>query len=223
MSNTLLVNAIFLSIQGESTYAGFPCTFIRLTGCSSACTWCDTRYASSEEGMTMKLPELISLVDTYKTPLVEITGGEPLGQESVYTLMRRLCDKGYTLLLETGGFLPVDRVDPRVHKIIDLKPPSSGESEKNCPGNIELATAAPELLKKTFEFKIVLASREDYEWAVDLLEHYNLTTHCTVLMGTVFNKLDLAELAKWILHDRLNVRLQLQLHKYIWPPDIRGV
>lgn len=223
MSNTLLVNEIFLSIQGESTYAGFPCTFIRLTGCSSVCTWCDTRYASGEEGMTMKLPELISLVDTYKTPLVEITGGEPLGQESVYALMRRLCDKGYTLLLETGGFLPVDRVDPRVHKIIDLKPPSSGESERNCPSNIELATTAPEPLKKTFEFKIVLASREDYEWAMDFLEHSNLTTHCTVLMGTVFNKLDLAELAKWILHDRLNVRLQLQMHKYIWPPDTRRV
>ena len=223
MNNTLFVNEIFLSIQGESTYAGRPCTFIRLTGCDSTCTWCDTRYASGKEGITMKLPEIISHVDAYRTPLVEITGGEPLQQENVYDLMQQLCNKGYTLLLETGGFLPIDRVDPRVHKVIDLKPPSSGESKRNCLDNLELAVAVPESLKKTLEFKIVLASREDYEWAVDLLERYNLTRHCTVLMGTVFNKLGPAELAGWILHDHLNVRLQLQLHKYIWPPDKRGV
>ena len=223
MNETLLVNEIFPSIQGEATYAGWPCTFIRLGGCDSNCTWCDTRYASNEKSETMKLPAIIRRAETYKTPLVEITGGEPLQQENVYTLMERLCDRFRTVLLETGGFLPVDRVDPRVHKIIDLKTPSSGESKHLCTGNIELAVSAPEKLKKTFEFKLVLASRKDYEWAVDLLEHYNLTKHCTVLMGTVFNNLDPAELAGWILQDHLNVRLQLQLHKYIWPPDKRGV
>lgn len=223
MSDTLLVNEIFLSIQGESTYAGRPCTFVRLAGCDSTCTWCDTRYASGKEGITMKLPEIISHVDVYRTPLVEITGGEPLQQENAYTLMQQLCDQDYTVLLETGGFLPVDRVDSRVHKIIDIKPPSSGESERNCLENISLAAASPDQLKKNFEFKVIIASRQDYEWARDLLSRHNLTEHCTVLMGTVFNRLQLAELAEWILHDHLNVRLQLQLHKYIWPPDKRGV
>ncbi len=223
MSETLRVNEIFLSIQGESTYAGRPCIFIRLSGCDNTCTWCDTRYASSEEGRNMALPEIIRSIKAYRTPLVEITGGEPLRQEHVHALIRQLCDRNYTLLLETGGFLPVDRVDPRAHKIIDLKPPSSGESGKNCLENIEHAVAAPDSLKKTFEFKIVIASREDYEWAVHLLNRYNLATHCTVLMGTVFNKLHPAELAGWILEDNIHVRLQLQMHKYIWPPDKRGV
>ena len=223
MSETLLVNEMFLSVQGESTYAGWPCTFIRLAGCDSSCVWCDTRYAAGEEGRTMTLPEITASIERYKTPLVEITGGEPLQQENVYALMQHLCDRGYTLLLETGGFLPVDRVDPRVHKIIDLKTPSSGESERNCLENIESAIASPDSLKKNFEFKLVVASRQDYEWGRNLLNTSDLTTHCTVLMGAVFGKQDPAELAAWILEDHLHVKLQLQLHKYIWPPDKRGV
>lgn len=223
MSETVLINEIFRSIQGESTFAGTPCTFIRLSGCDSACRWCDTRYASVENGTAMTLSEIERRADGFRTSLVEITGGEPLQQEPVYALMQQLCDKGHTVLLETGGFLPVDRVDPRVHKIIDLKAPSSGESGRICTSNIELAVSAAEPLKKSFEFKLLLSSREDYDWAVDLLNRYRLNQHCTVLMGTVFNKLLPAELAAWILEDHLNVRLQLQLHKYIWPPDMRGV
>jgi len=223
MSETLLVNELFLSIQGESTFAGTPCTFIRLSGCDNACRWCDTRYASEENGTVMELSGIERLTNNFRTPLVEITGGEPLRQEAVYTLMQQLCDNGYTVLLETGGFLPVDRVDHRVHKIIDLKAPSSGESGRICTSNIELAVSAAEPLKKSFEFKLVLASREDYDWAVDLLNRYRLNQHSTVLMGAVFNKLHPAELARWILEDHLNVRLQLQLHKYIWPPEARGV
>lgn len=223
MSETLLVNEIFLSIQGESTYAGWPCIFIRLAGCDRSCNWCDTRYASSKEGKNMTVPEIMTHIETFGIPLVEITGGEPLQQENVYTLMRMLCDRGYTLLLETGGFIPVDGVDPRVHKIIDLKTPSSGESGKNCLKNIELAVASSVLQKKALEFKLVVASRNDYEWSKNLLSTWNLTDHCTVLMGTVFGRLDPAELAKWILEDHLHVKLQLQLHKYIWPPDTRGV
>lgn len=223
MSETLLVNEIFLSIQGESTYAGWPCIFIRLAGCQSSCTWCDTRYASNEEGRSMTFPEIIESIEKHRVSLVEITGGEPLQQENVYALMRQICDRGYTLLLETGGSLPVDRVDRRAHKVIDLKPPSSGESKRNCLKNIEHVIALPDSLKKTFEFKIVIASREDYEWAVNLLKRYDLTAHCTVLIGTVFGRLDPAKLAGWILEDHLHVRFQLQLHKYIWSPDMRGV
>ncbi|MCG8342888.1 MAG: 7-carboxy-7-deazaguanine synthase QueE [Chlorobiales bacterium] len=223
MSETLLVNETFLSIQGESTYAGWPCTFIRLAGCQSSCTWCDTRHASTEEGTSMTLSEITEHLVQYRTPLVEITGGEPLQQENVYALMRQLCDRDYTVLLETGGFLPVDRVDHRVHKIIDLKTPSSGESERNCLENIELAAASPDSLKKTFEFKCVVACRKDYEWARNLLNTWDLTAHCTVLMGSVFGEQDPAELARWILEDHLHVKLQLQLHKYIWPPDKRRV
>ncbi len=223
MSETLLVNEIFLSIQGESTYAGWPCIFTRLSGCDSSCTWCDTRYASGKEGKNMTITEIINQIESYDTPLIEITGGEPLLQENVYALMRQLCDRGHTLLLETGGFVPVDRVDPRVHKIIDLKAPSSGESEKNCLKNIEYVIASSVLQKKTFEFKLIIASRQDYEWAKNLLSSWGLTDHSTVLMGTVFGRLDPAELAKWILEDHLHVKLQLQLHKYIWNPDTRGV
>ena len=222
MSQTLLVSEIFLSIQGESSYAGWPCTFIRLAGCRSSCVWCDTRYASTDEASTMTLTGITENIGQYRTGLVEITGGEPLEQENVYRLMQMLCDRGYTVLLETGGSLPVDRVDSRVHTIIDLKPPSSGESERNCLDNIRHAVASPALLKNV-EFKCVVASRADYEWSRDLLQTWNLTAHCTVLMGAVFGMQDPAELVQWILEDHLRVKLQLQLHKYIWPPDKRGV
>lgn len=223
MTGSLLVNEIFLSIQGESTFAGWPCTFVRLAGCDSTCNWCDTRYAADEEGRTMTITETAACVEAMETPLVEITGGEPLQQESVYTLMDRLCDTGYTVLVETGGFLPVQKVDPRVHIIIDIKTPSSGVSEKNCIENIERTVANSDRPRENVEFKMVIASRRDYEWAREMLDRWDLTSCCTVLMGTVFDALPPSDLAAWILEDHLHVKLQLQQHKYIWPPDMRGV
>ncbi len=221
MSETLLVSELFLSIQGESSYAGRPCAFVRLAGCEAECAWCDTRYAAAPEGDPMTPEGIVERVKSFGVPLVEITGGEPLEQPPAYGLMSLLCDRGYTVLLETGGFLPVDRVDPRVHKIIDLKPPSSGAA---ClTQNIELALEAPDELKGSYEFKIILASRSDYAWALELLRRYDLAARCTVLLGTVSGKLSPAELAGWILEDRLNVRLQLQLHKLLWPGKDRGV
>lgn len=222
MNRSLLVNEIFLSIQGESSRAGTPCTFVRLAGCRSTCTWCDTRYAMTE-GEPMSIRDIIREVDHQQTPLVEITGGEPLEQPAVHPLMRELCNRGYSVMLETGGFINVNEVDARVHKIIDIKPPSSGVSQNNCTQNILLALQAPPEQRHTWEFKIVIADRNDYNWATELLDNYSLTDHCTVMMGTVFDQLPPADLASWILHDHLNVRLQLQLHKYIWPPDMRGV
>lgn len=223
MTGSLLVSELFLSIQGESTFAGWPCSFIRLAGCSSSCRWCDTRYAADEAGRTMTISEITASVETMKTPLVEITGGEPLQQDNVYTLLKTLCDKGHTVLLETGGFLPVRNVDPRVHIIIDIKTPSSGEHEKNCIENIERTIANSDRPRENVEFKLVIASRRDYEWAREFLNRWNLTSCCTVLMGTVFGSLAPSDLAAWILEDHLHVKLQLQQHKYIWPPNTRGV
>ncbi len=222
MKRTVLVHEIFLSIQGESSRAGYPCVFVRLTGCSCSCTWCDTRYAMTD-GTSMTPEEIIDRVAAFQTPLVEITGGEPLEQENVYPLMQQLCDRGYSVMLETSGCQPVDRVDSRVHKIIDLKPPSSGAGNSSHNTNISIALTAPETLQASFEFKIVIAGRQDYDWATALLRRTNLHNHCPVVMGTVFSQLPPAQLASWILEDHLNVRMQLQLHKYIWPPDMRGV
>jgi len=222
MTPALTVNEIFLSIQGESSRAGYPCTFIRLTGCKNTCHWCDTRYAM-HEGQDMTLQHIIDTVDRHRTSLVEITGGEPLQQPGVHPLMQELCNRGYNVMLETGGFISVRNVDPRVHKIIDLKTPSSGVSHNNCQENIELALQASGEHKTTFEFKIVIADRRDYDWATSLISRCNLDRHCTIIMGTVFGHLPPADLASWILSDHLNVRLQLQLHKYIWPPHTRGV
>lgn len=221
MSDPLLVNEIFLSIQGESSFAGWPCTFVRLSGCEGGCSWCDTGHAAGDEGTLMTPEAILDRVTSFGVPLVEITGGEPLQQENVHALLRELCDRNYNVLLETGGFLPVDRVDPRVCKIIDLKPPSSGAG--CCIGNVELALRAPQALKSTFEFKIVIATRADYDWALGILRRYDLPAHCTVLMGAVHGRLEPSELAGWILQDRLRVRLQLQLHKYLWPGRDRGV
>jgi len=221
-SETLKISEIFHSIQGESSFAGWPCTFIRLAGCGHGCRSCDTAYAENGESVLM-IDEIIREALGYNSPYIEITGGEPLRQESVYPLMEQLCDRGETVLLETGGFLSVAKVDRRVHKIIDLKPPSTGVSEKNNPENISLALLQESDAEGSFEFKIVVADRTDYLWARELLRETALWNSCTVIMGTVFDELQPAELAHWILTDRLNVRMQLQLHKYIWPPDTRGV
>lgn len=218
----LSVSEIFHSIQGESSFAGWPCAFVRLAGCGHGCLHCDTAYAEAP-GTEMTIEGIIGRVDAIGAPLVEITGGEPLLQEDVYTLMEKLCNRRREIvLLETGGFLSVAGVDPCVHKIIDIKPPSSGVSEKNHQENIDLALQSGKDESGSFEFKIVVADRPDYLWARELLTRTGLADACTVMMGTVFGRLEPRSLAEWILEDRLRVRMQLQMHKYIWPPDMRG-
>lgn len=221
-TGTLNISEIFHSIQGESSFAGWPCAFIRLAGCGHGCIGCDTAYAESDT-TPLDIEEIIRQATAFHAPFVEVTGGEPLLQPAVYPLMKRLCDLGHTVLLETGGFLSVAEVDSRVHKIIDIKAPTSGVSDQNNPVNIQLALEAEPANRQKFEFKMVLGSRQDYEWAKSLLFEHRLTESFTVMMGVMFGKLEPQELAGWILSDRLNVRMQLQLHKYIWPPEMRGV
>ncbi|MGB7510579.1 MAG: 7-carboxy-7-deazaguanine synthase QueE [Pelodictyon phaeoclathratiforme] len=221
-AGTLNISEIFHSIQGESSFAGWPCAFIRLAGCGHGCIGCDTAYAE-RDGVKLGIEEVVQKALAFQAPLIEVTGGEPLLQPAVYSLMRQLCDLEQKVLLETGGFLSVAGVDSRVHKIIDLKPPSSGVCDQNNPKNIELALAAVLPHRLSFEFKIVVASREDYEWARALLQEHGLMDSFTIMMGVSFGKLDPAELAEWMLRDRLRARMQLQLHKYIWDPCRRGV
>jgi len=211
----LKVNEIFFSIQGESSQMGLPCVFVRLTECDLRCTYCDTEYAFYE-GEMLSLEHIIEQVSSYGCKLVEITGGEPLLQSEVYELMTRLCDLGFSVMLETGGHILVDKVDARVKKIIDMKTPSSGMLRKNDYRNLEIA--AP-----TDEIKFVIGSRLDYDWAKRVIEQYRLTERLTVLMSVVFGELAPQTLAEWILADRLPVRFQLQMHKYIWSPETRGV
>lgn len=219
----LSVSEIFHSIQGESSFAGWSCTFVRLAGCGHGCLHCDTAYAEAP-GTEMTIEEIIERVDAIGAPLAEITGGEPLLQEEVYTLMEKLCNRRREIvLLETGGFLSVAGVDPRVHRIIDIKPPSTGVSAENHPENIELALRQKDRSERSIEFKIVVADRSDYLWARELLTRTGICDACTVMMGAVFGRLEPRTLAEWILEDRLRVRMQLQMHKYIWPPDMRGV
>ena len=221
-AEALNISEIFHSIQGESSFSGWPCAFIRLAGCGHGCFGCDTAYAE-RDGVKLEVGEIMQIALAFQAPFIEVTGGEPLLQPAVHTLMRLLCDLGHKVLLETGGFLSVGGVDSRVHKIIDLKPPSSGVCNQNNPENIELALAAKLPHRHAFEFKMVLAGRDDYEWATSLLDEYRLTDSFTIMMGVAFGKLDPAELAEWMLRDRLRARMQLQLHKYIWDPAMRGV
>jgi 7-carboxy-7-deazaguanine synthase len=211
----LKVNEIFFSIQGESSQMGLPCVFVRLTECDLRCTYCDTEYAFYE-GEMLSLEHIIEQVSSYGCKLVEITGGEPLLQSEVYELMTRLCDLGFSVMLETGGHILVDKVDARIKKIIDMKTPSSGMLRKNDYRNLEIA--AP-----TDEIKFVIGSRLDYDWAKHVIAQYRLTERLTVLMSVVFGELSPQTLAEWILADRLPVRFQLQMHKYIWSPETRGV
>ena len=212
----LKINEIFYSIQGESTAAGLPCVFVRLTFCNLRCVYCDTEYAFYE-GRDMKLDEIIEQIEKYSCKLVEITGGEPLVQEEVHTLMKRLCDKGYSLMIETGGSLPVENIDKRVKIIMDLKTPYSKMDHKIRYENINY-------LKPTDEVKFVIGCREDYEWSKEIIKKYDLTRKVSqVLMSPVFEEVQNIDLATWILEDNLNVRLQIQIHKYIWHPETRGV
>ena len=212
----LRINEIFFSIQGESTWAGRPCVFVRLTGCDLRCSWCDTEYAF-HEGRTMAVEEVAAQLLGYGCDLVEVTGGEPLLQAGVYPLIVRLLDMGTTVLVETSGASDVSRLDVRAIKVMDLKCPGSGESARNLWSNLEHLTPRDEV-------KFVIADRADYEWARDVLRRDNLAPRVNaVLMSCVFGRLEPALLVGWILADRLPVRMQLQMHKHIWAPDARGV
>lgn len=211
----LRINEIFYSIQGESTFAGRPCVLVRLTGCQMRCTWCDTEY-SFHEGSWRTVDGVIEEVLSYGCPLAEVTGGEPLLQPGVHTLMSGLCDRGLEVLLETGGGLDITGVDPRVRRIVDLKCPASGEAANNQWPNIEA-------LRRTDEVKFVLADRGDYEWARDAIRRHRIDRRCTVHLSPVWDALEPAELASWVLEDRLPARVSMQLHKALWGAETRGV
>lgn len=212
----LTVNEIFHSIQGESTHAGRPCVFVRLTACDLRCSWCDTPYAF-HEGQRMSVDEVIERVRTYGCDVVEVTGGEPLLQKDVYALMERLLIEGRTVLLETGGHRDASEVPEGVRRIIDVKCPASGEATKMHWSNLEQ-------LRPSDEVKFVIQDRGDYDYAREVTAKYRLADRCAaVLLSPVHGVLDPKTLAAWMLADRLPARLQLQTHKYIWSPDARGV
>jgi 7-carboxy-7-deazaguanine synthase len=246
VTGSLVVNEIYLSLQGESTFAGLPCVFIRLTACDLRCSYCDTAYAFTE-GKKQELADVLAKVKDLakpfvggtsstspKLPLVELTGGEPLLQKNSLPLMRQLCDDGFTVLIETSGAHDISKTDPRVYRIMDLKCPSSGESERNLISNIAH-------LKATDEVKFVIGTREDYDWAKEQIAVHNLAAKCPLLFSWVHplapeqqNKalkkvpvghtpISRKELAEKIIADALPVRFQIQQHKIIWPPDQRGV
>ncbi|HEX6949931.1 MAG TPA: 7-carboxy-7-deazaguanine synthase QueE [Nitrospira sp.] len=209
------VTEIFHSIQGESTFAGQPCVFVRLTGCPLRCTWCDTEYAFYG-GSGQSIDQILAKVESYGCRLVEVTGGEPLAQPESLTLIARLCERGFDVLIETSGAIDTAAVDARAHVILDVKCPGSGMSDRMHWPNLDRLTGKDEV-------KFVLTDRSDYDWACHVLAQYELASRCPVLMSPVFGSLDVRQLAEWILADRLPVRLQLQLHKLIWTPDMRGV
>jgi 7-carboxy-7-deazaguanine synthase len=244
MSETLVINEIYLSLQGESTFAGLPCIFIRTTGCNLRCSYCDTAYAFTEGDRTSLqaiLDQIELLAKPYdhgqgsmKLPLVELTGGEPLLQRNTVALMTQLCDRGFTVLIETSGALDISNVDSRVRRIMDLKSPSSGECERNRLENIPH-------LRSTDEVKFVIGTWEDYEWAKEMLDRHNLAAICPILFSWVSplqpeqqdkslkpvpegqRPLSRLELVEQIIADHLPVRFQLQMHKFVWAPDERGV
>lgn len=212
---TLVINEIFHSIQGESAAAGLPCVFVRLTWCNIRCTYCDTEYAFYE-GKQMAIDDILAEVRAFGCKRVEITGGEPLFQPEVNVLMKNLCEEGFTVMLETGGSLDISGVDERVSRIVDFKCPSSGMQKKNLWKNAEVLTTRDEV-------KFVIGDRADYEWAKEKIVEYGLDSRCPILMSAVFGKLEPVTLSEWILKDRIDVRFQLQMHKYIWHPEKRGV
>jgi len=211
----LVINEIFHSIQGESSHAGRACVFVRLTYCNLRCSYCDTEYAFYD-GEPMEVDEILKKVKAYGCKLVEITGGEPLLQDGVHDLMALLCTENFEVLLETGGSLDISRVDPRVKRIVDFKCPSSGMQKKNLWSIIEHLRLADEV-------KFVIGNREDFDWSVSKINQYDLLDRCPVLMSNVFEVLEPVILAEWILDSKLNIRFQLQAHKYIWEPETRGV
>jgi 7-carboxy-7-deazaguanine synthase len=214
--DSLVIHEIYASIQGESTFAGLPCTFVRTTGCNLRCSWCDTTQAFYG-GTRMSRGDVLAKALATGTELVELTGGEPLLQPGVFPLMSELCDAGRTVLVETSGEADVSRVDPRVHKIMDLKAPGSGESARNRWTNLEH-------IGRTDEIKFVLSNRTDYEWMRDAIGVRELSRRTpNLLASTVFGKLATKDLIGWVLEDKLPVRVQLQMHKYVWAPETQGV
>ncbi len=212
----LTVNEVYASVQGESTFAGQPCTFVRLTACDLRCRWCDTPYAF-HEGRKWTLDEILTAVDNLGLPLVELTGGEPLLQPNAIPLMARLLERQYTVLLETGGHRPIDDVPEGVHRIVDVKCPGSGEHLRMHWPNLDQ-------LRPGDEVKFVIASREDYEYARDVVQRHQLAGRvAAVQFSPAFGELPAADLAAWLIEDRLPVRLQLQQHKYVWSPGARRV
>jgi 7-carboxy-7-deazaguanine synthase len=212
----LTINEIFYSIQGESSYAGRPCVFVRLTACDLRCSWCDTEYAFYE-GRKRSLDDVLAEVDRFECRLVEVTGGEPLLQEEVYPLMQSLIDRGSTVLLETGGHRSTARVPEAVVTILDVKCPGSGESHRVDWSNLER-------LRPHDEVKFVVNDRQDYEYARDVIARHDLGLRASAIhLSPVHGVLDPRTLAEWILADRLPARVQLQLHKYVWEPGTRGV
>jgi 7-carboxy-7-deazaguanine synthase len=243
MSDALVINEIYLSLQGESTFAGLPCIFVRLTACNLRCPYCDTAYAFTQ-GEKQSLPDILAEVkrlaapfaprNGQRLPLVELTGGEPLLQPNALPLMKALCDEGFTVLLETSGAHDISRVDPRVHRIMDLKCPGSGEDARNRWENLKH-------LRATDEIKFVIATREDYEWSKKAIHDHKLDVLCPLLLSWAaplnvaqqdaslkklpagHSLISRRELAELVIADALPVRFQAQLHKIIWPPDERGV
>ena len=212
---TLVIHELYRSLQGESTFAGLPCVFVRLTACHLRCVYCDTPHAFTQ-GRPLTLDEIIAGVLDLGDDLVEITGGEPLLQPEVYLLMTRLADEGKTVLLETSGAVDTSDVDSRVRIILDLKTPGSGEVEANLWSNMDR-------LRPLDEVKFVLCDRDDFDWAVNVVRAHRLTVRCPVLFSPAFGEINPTELAAWILESRLPVRLQLQQHKILWDPKARGV
>jgi 7-carboxy-7-deazaguanine synthase len=217
----LRVTEIFHSVQGESTWAGLPCTFVRLTGCPLRCVWCDTAYAF-HGGERMSLDAIMARVREIGTPLVELTGGEPLIHRNAFVLAQRLLDDGFTVLVETSGAFDIAPLDPRAHRIMDLKCPGSGEEARNLWSNLDHLTARDEI-------KFVIAGREDYEWARQVIRERGLDERVrrgelrALLFSPVWESMDFRELAEWVLADRLPVRYQIQLHKIIWGANVHGV
>lgn len=216
MTGRLRINEIFYSIQGESTRAGLPCVFVRLTGCNLRCSWCDTEYAF-REGRQMAIADIVARVRAYGCDLVEVTGGEPMLQKGIHDLFRALLDENLTVMVETSGERDLTGVDRRVIKIMDLKCPGSGESGRNRWSNLDWLTLNDEV-------KFVVVDRHDYEWARTAIRVHHIDQRVNaVLISPVFGKLEPQTLASWMLEDKLPARLQLQMHKQIWDPSARGV
>jgi 7-carboxy-7-deazaguanine synthase len=207
------ITEIYQSIQGESSYAGLPCVFVRTAGCDLRCVWCDSEFTFTG-GTRISVDQIVAEVDKYDCRLVELTGGEPLLQPDIYELATRLCDRGHAVLIETGGHRDVSKLDPRVVRIMDLKCPASGECAANLWSNLEH-------LRPIDEVKFVIADRGDYEWALGTIRKHRLEDRTGVLLSTAFGLIEPAAVVEWMLADKLRARFQLQLHKYIWDPNER--
>lgn len=213
----LRVTEIFRSIQGESTHAGRPCTFVRLTGCPMRCVWCDSEYTFTG-GEYFSLDDVIKQVRAFGCKLVEVTGGEPLAQREAFSLIARLCSEAYEVLVETGGYVSTEGLDPRARVILDVKCPASGEEARNHWPNLERLRADKD------EVKFVIVNFEDWNYALSIIKRYELNKRASaVLISPAWNAVDLKEMAEWVCASGLDVRMQLQLHKYIWGPEARGV